>query len=242
MFSIFAGEGAEWYDRQTLKTTLNVGKDGGKPQEMFEDYWGLVWRDRVAPNAEEIAQVRANAGVSSGPLFATGLIGLATLAFHQVGPLVQAIGGRFKYQVLWPPKSLHSGRRGYHTEVNAIVTNKASRAPDEAFELNYFWLSDELSRFVAINQPVMPPGRKWHRSKEVIASAPGMEIWGDVGDEAQKIGNDRHKWQGGTGASPKSLDWLNVVRPPILDVALTKGGDPRVALREAIMAGDRALA
>jgi hypothetical protein len=126
--------------------------------------------------------------------------------------------------------------------VNSIVTNKASRAPDEAFELNFFWLSDDMQRYVAVNQPVMPPGRTWHRSKEVIDSAPGMDIWGDVADEAQKIGNDRHKWNGGTGASPKSLEWLNAVNAVLIDGALTKGGDPRSALREALVAGDRALA
>ena len=163
------------------------------------------------------------------------------MAFHSVGPQKAAIAGKFRYQAIWPPKSLYSKRRGYHTEVNSIVSNKASKAPDEAFELNHFWLSDDMQRFVAINQPVMPPGRKWHRSKEVIDSAPGMEIWGDVSEEAQKIGNDRHKWQGGTGASPKSLDWLAATRTPLLD-SLSKGSDPRIALRDAILAGDRALA
>ena len=144
--------------------------------------------------------------------------------------------------MLWPPKSPHSGRRGYHTEVNAIVSNKASKAPDEAFELNYYWLSDEMQRFVPPTAGDAAGAEVAPQQRGRLGSAPGMEIWGDVADEAQKIGNDRHKWQGGTGASPKSLEWLNAVRAPLLDEALTRGGDPRVALREAVVAGDRALA
>ncbi|MGH2351989.1 MAG: hypothetical protein ACRDJN_10305, partial [Chloroflexota bacterium] len=104
-----------------------------------------------------------------------------------------------------------------------------------------YWLTDDMSRFLASNLPVMPPGRKWHRSKEVQSVAPGMEIFGDVADEAQKIGSDRHKYQGGTGASPKSLEWLRQARAPLED-ALKTGSDPRVALRDAVAAGDRALA
>jgi hypothetical protein len=69
-----------------------------------------------------------------------------------------------------------------------------------------------------------------------------MEIFPDVADEAQKIGNDRHKWQGGTGASPKSLEWLRLVRAPLEQDAIGKGTDPRLAFREAVAAGDRALA
>lgn len=237
----FASEGAEWYDRQTLKTTLNVGKDGGKPQEMFEDWWELVWKDRLAPDPEEVNQVRANAGMTSGPLFATGLIALSGFPFYQAGLQKEAIAGRFRFQALWPPKSPYSGRRGYHLETNCITVNKTSKAVDESFELAHYWLSDPMSQFLAANLPVMPPGRKWHRSKEVTAVAPGMDTFPDVADEAQKIGQDRHKWQGGTGASPKSLEWFRVARAPLED-AMTKGGDPRVALRESVAAGDRALA
>ena len=51
---------------------------------MFEDWWGLVWRDRLAPNPEEMREVRANAGLSGGALFSTGLIGIASQAFHQI--------------------------------------------------------------------------------------------------------------------------------------------------------------
>ncbi|MBI3971809.1 MAG: extracellular solute-binding protein [Chloroflexi bacterium] len=238
----FASEGAEWYDRKTLKTTLHVGKDGGKPQEMFEDWWGLVWKDRIAPNPDEVAQVRANAGMSSGPLFATGLIGLSGFPFYQAGIQKEAIAGKFRFQALWPPKSPYSGRRGYHLETNCISISKTAKSVDEAFELGFYWLTDPMSQFLAANLPVMPPGRKWHRSKEVTSVAPGMEIFADVADEAQKIGNDRHKWQGGTGASPKSLEWLRAVRAPLEQDAINKGGDPRVALRESIAAGDRALA
>ena len=61
-------------------------------------------------------------------------------------------------------------------------------------------------------------------------------------DEAQKIGNDRHKWQGGTGSSPKNLEWFSAVRAKLEQQALIGGGDPRVAMREAISDGDRALA
>jgi ABC-type glycerol-3-phosphate transport system substrate-binding protein len=237
----FASEGAEWYDRQTKKTTLNVGKDGGKPTEMFEDWWGLVWKDRIAPNPEEVAQVRANAGLASGPLFASGLIGLSGFPFYQAGIQKEAIAGRFRYQALWPPKSPYSGRRGYHLETNCITINKLTKAPDAAVDLAYYWLSDPLSQFMAANLPVMPPARKWHRSKEVTTAAPGMELFPELVDEAQKIGNDRHKWQGGTGASPKSLDWFAMARAPLED-AMNKGGDPRVAMRESVAAGDRALA
>ena len=70
-----------------------------------------------------------------------------------------------------------------------------------------------------------------------------MEIFGDVADEAQKIGNDRHKWQGGTGASPEEPGVVRRrARARWSGKRLTKGGDPRLALREAIAAGDRALA
>jgi ABC-type glycerol-3-phosphate transport system substrate-binding protein len=237
----FASEGAEWYDRQTLKTTLNVGKDGGKPQEMFEDWWGLVWRDRLAPNPDEVTQVRTNAGMSSGALFFTGLIGLSGFPFYQAGLQKEGIAGRFRFQALWPPKSPYSGRRGYHLETNCVSVNKTAKDVDAAFELGYYWLTDPMSQFLAANLPVMPPGRKWHRSREVTSVAPGMEIFADVADEAQKIGNDRHKWQGGTGASPKSLAWLSGARAP-LEEALNKGSDPRIALRESVAAGDRALA
>jgi ABC-type glycerol-3-phosphate transport system substrate-binding protein len=237
-----ASEGAEWYDRKTLKTTLATGKDGGKPEEMFADWAGLVWRDRLAPDPDEVNQARQNAGLTAGPLFATGLIALSGFPFYQAGLQKEAIAGRFRFQALWPPRSPYSGRRGYHLETNCVSVNKTAKAPDEAFELAYYWLSDELSRFLAANLPVMPPGRKWHRSKEVTGVAPGMEIFPDVADEAQKIGNDRHKWQGGTGASPKSLEWLRAVRTPLEQDAIGKGTDPRLAFREAVAAGDRALA
>jgi len=98
-----------------------------------------------------------------------------------------------------------------------------------------------MAQFMAANLPVMPPAFKWHRSKEVQSVAPGMDIFGDVSQEAAKIGNDRHKWQGGTGASPKSLQWLADTRAP-LETALKTGGDPRAAFRDAMAAGDRALA
>lgn len=237
----FASEGAEWYDRATLKTGLATGKDGGKPQEMFEDWWGLVWRDRVAPNPDEVKQVQADAGMTSGPLFASGLIGLSGLPFYQAGILRDAIGGRFRWRALWPPKSPYSGRRGYHLETNCISVNKTAKDVDLSVDLAHYWLTDDMSSFLAANLPVMPPGRKWHRSKEVQSVAPGMEIFGDVADEAQKIGNDRHKFQGGTGASPKSLEFLRAARAP-LESALSTGSDPRVALRDSVSAGDRALA
>ena len=178
----------------------------------------------------------------AGPLFATGLIALSGFPFYQAGLQKEAIAGRFRFQALWPPTSPYSGRRGYHLETNCITVNKLTKAPDEAFDLAYYWLTDDMSRFLAANLPVMPPGRKWHRSKEVTSVAPGMEIFPDVADEAQKIGNDRHKWQGGTGASPKSLEWLRAMRAPLEAEALTKGTDPRAAFREAVAAGDRALA
>jgi len=237
----FASEGAEWYDRTTLKTGLATGKDGGKPQEMFEDWWGLVWRDRVAPNAEEVAQVRTDAGVTSGPLFATGLIALSGFPFYQAGVIRDAIQGKFRWKALWPPKSPYSGRRGYHLETNCISVSKTSKDNDLAFELGYYWLTDDMSSFLASNLPVMPPARKWHRSKEVQGMAPGMEIFGDVSEEALRIGSDRHKFQGGTGASPKSLAFLSMARAP-LEAALNTGSDPRVALRDSVAAGDRALA
>ncbi|HEU5315332.1 MAG TPA: extracellular solute-binding protein [Chloroflexota bacterium] len=237
----FASEGAEWYDRQTLKTGFATGKDGGKPQEMFEDWWGLVWRDRVAPNPDEVKQVQADAGVTSGPLFATGLIGMSGLPFYQAGILRDAVQGKFRWRALWPPKSPYSGRRGYHLETNCISINKTAKDVDLAVELGYYWLTDDMSSFLASNLPVMPPARKWHRSKEVQSMAPGMEIFGDVADEAQKIGSDRHKYQGGTGASPKSLQFLSMARAP-LEMALNTGSDPRVALRDCVAAGDRALA
>jgi ABC-type glycerol-3-phosphate transport system substrate-binding protein len=235
-----ASEGAEWYDRKTLKTTLQTGAGGGRPEEMFADWANLVWRDRLAPNADEVAEVRKNAGISSGFLFATGLIGISGFPFNQVGVIKEQVAGRFRFQALWPAKSPYSGRRGYHLETNCITVNKTSRAVDEAFECAHYWLSDPMSQFVAVNQPVMPPGRKWHRSKEVTGSALGMEIFPELVDEAQKIGNDRHKWQGGTGASSKSLEWLRAVRAPLED-AMNKGTDPRGAFREAVSAGDRAL-
>ena len=236
-----ASEGAEWYDRQTLKTTLANGKEGGKPEEMFADWWGLVWKDLVAPNPQQVDQVRSNAGLSSGPLFATGLVAMSGFPFYQAGIQKDAIAGRFKFQAIWPPKSPYSGRRGYHLETNCISINKVGKATDEAVDLAYYWLTDDMSRFLAANLPVMPPGRKWHRSKEVTSVAPGMEIFPDVADEAQKIGNDRHKWQGGTGASPKSLDFFGMARAPLERDALTSGGDPRMAFRASISAGDRAL-
>jgi multiple sugar transport system substrate-binding protein len=237
----FASEGAEWYDRTTLKTGFATGKDGGKPQEMFEDWWGLVWRDRVAPNPEEVNQVRTDAGITAGPLFATGLIGLSGLPFYQAGILRDAVQGRFRWRALWPPKSPYSGRRGYHLETNCVTVNKTSKDNDLAVELAYYYLSDDMSQFLASNLPVMPPARKWHRSKEVAAMAPGMDIFGDVSDEAQKIGSDRHKYQGGTGASPKSLQFFAMARAPLED-ALNKGLDAKAALRESVAAGDRALA
>jgi ABC-type glycerol-3-phosphate transport system substrate-binding protein len=237
-----AAEGAEWYDRKTLKTTLATGKDGGKPEEMYADWAGLVWRDRVAPNPEEVAQVRGNSGLATGPLFASGLIALSGFPFYQAGLQQEAIAGKFKLQALWPPKSPYSGRRGYHLETNCITVNKTAKAPDDAVDLAYYWLTDDMSRFLASNLPVMPPGRKWHRSKEISTVAPGMDIFADVADEAQKIGNDRHKWQGGTGASPKNLQWFAAVRAQLEGESLSKGADPRLAFREAIAAGDRAFA
>lgn len=236
----FASESAEWYDRKTLKTTLNVGKDGGKPEEMFADWWGLVWKDRVAPNPDEVNMVRTNSGMTAGPLFATGLIALSGFPFYQAGIQKAAIEGRFRFQALWPPKSPYSGRRGYHLETNCVTISKTAKDVDAAFELGYYYLGDSMSQFMAANLPVMPPARKWHRSKEVTSVALGMEIFADVADEAQKVGQDRHKWQGGTGASPKSLEWLRQARAPLED-AMNKGGDPRIALRESVSAGDRAL-
>ena len=236
-----ASESAEWYDRTTLKTTTATGKDGGKPEEMFADWWGLVWKDRLAPNPDEVAEVQKNSGLTSGPLFATGLIGLSGFPFYQAGIQKDAIQGRFRFQALWPPKSPYSGRRGYHLETNCITVNKTAKDVDRALELAYFWLSDSMAQFMAANLPVMPPAFKWHRSKEVQSVAPGMEIFGDVSQEAAKIGNDRHKWQGGIGASPKSLQWLADYRAP-LESAMKTGGDPRLAFRNAIVAGDRALA
>src|SRR6266542_778243 len=237
----FASEGAEWYDHATLTTGFATGKDGGKPEEMFADWWGLVWKDRVAPNPDEVKQVQTDAGITSGPLFATGLIALSGFPFYQAGIQRDAIQGRFRFQALWPPKSPYSGRRGYHLETNCITVNKLGKNVDQALELGYFWLSDNMAQFMAANLPVMPPAFKWHRSKEVQGMAPGMEIFGDVSVEAAKIGNDRHKWQGGTGASPQSLQWLTDFRAP-LETAMKTGGDPRAAFRDAISAGDRALA
>jgi multiple sugar transport system substrate-binding protein len=237
----FASEGAEWYDRTTLKTGLATGKDGGKPQEMFEDWWGLVWRDRVAPNPDEVKQVQADAGMTSGPLFATGLIGLSGFPFYQAGILRDAIQNRFRWRAIWTPKSPYSGRRGYHLETNCISINKTAKDVDLAFELGHYWLTDDMSSFLASNLPVMPPNRKWHRSKEVQSVALGMDIFGDVSEEALKIGSDRHKYQGGTGASPKSLAFLSMARAP-LEAALNTGSDPRIALRDSVEAGNRALA
>ena len=97
-----------------------------------------------------------------------------------------------------------------------------------------------MAQFMATNLPVMPRAFKWHRSKEVQSVTLGMDIFGDVSQEAQKIGNDRHKWQGGTGASPKSLQWFADMRAP-LEGALKTGADPRMAFRDSVAAGDRAL-
>ncbi|MGH2351707.1 MAG: ABC transporter substrate-binding protein, partial [Chloroflexota bacterium] len=134
----FASEGAEWYDRTTLKTALQVGKDGGKPQEMFEDWWGLVWRDRVAPNPEEVTQVQTDAGMTAGRLFATGLIALSGLPFYQAGLLRDEVRDRFRWRALWPPKSPYSGRRGYHLETNCISISKTAKDVELAFELGYY--------------------------------------------------------------------------------------------------------
>ena len=64
--------------------------------------------------------------------------------------------------------------------------------------------------------------------------APGMEIFGDVADEAQKIGNDRHKWQGGTGASPKSLQWFLAMARAPLEEAIEQGRSDPAASRSAM--------
>src|SRR5262249_14510086 len=155
------------------------------------------------------------------------------------------VGGRFRYQVLWPPKSPYSGRRGYHLETSCISVAKETtrRGNDEtAFKLAYFWLGDTMGKFNAENQPLMPPGKKWHRDPAVVKSAPGREISREVVEKAKKIGNDRHKWLGGTGSSPNSLEWFTTVRKKLEDLALKGGEDPVTSFKSALAEGDKVLA
>jgi hypothetical protein len=187
--------------------------------------------------------VRRNSGITSGTLCSTGLIAISGFRLSQPGVEKDLIGGRFRYQVLWAPKSTYSGRRGYHPETNCISVSKFTQDrghPDEAFELAYSWLTDPMSQYLARTLAVPPPSRKWLRSEEIASSAPGMENFADIVDEVQKIGNDRPKWQGGSGSSPKGLEWFVAVTTRLTE-ALVKGTDARVALRQATEEGDRAL-
>lgn len=244
-----ASEGTQWYDTNKLKTTLDLpGVERGNPVASFSDWWGAVWKQHLAPTPDEatgLAQANPESGASAGSVFLTGQVALSGFPFNQAGDVNRQIGGRFRYQVLWPPASVYSGRRGYHLETNCISVNKdvKDRGYDEdAFGLAYSWLGDTMEQNLAQNVAVIPPSKKWYHSADLAKAAPGMEIFGDLADEAQQIGNDRHKWLQGTGSSPNWPDWWKAVTNRLLNDALINGKDPVASLKAAIVDGDKALA
>lgn len=240
----FASEGADWYD-SSGRTVLNVGKDGGKPEEMFADWWGYVWRDRLAPNAEEIAEVRRQAGITnSAILFSSGLIGISGFRPYQAGTARAAIADKFRYQILWPPKSVYSGRRGYFSISSGIAVTKSAaerKHPDEAADLAFTWLGDAMQEYVATTLPVFPAARKFYKHKAILDIAPGAEQLGEMADEAQKLGASTTRWRSSPYSHPRAAQWYALVESKIHKQALVDGGDPRVALREAVAEGTRIL-
>jgi hypothetical protein len=247
-----AGEGAEFYDTKTLKSAIHVGKDGGDPVKMFADWWGLVWKEKVAPNPSETAallQVARSAGATGGLasslVFVSGKVAMSWFPFNQVGVVKELVGGRFRYQAVWPPKSPYSGKRGYYRNHSYISVNKdvASRGhQDEAMELGYFWIGDTMGKFHAENVPVAPPARKWWKSPEFLKAAPGMELFSDIADEALKTGLDSSKYLDGTGASPLGFEWYQAVAKKLEDRALIAGEDPVATMAAAVEEGDKVLA
>jgi ABC-type glycerol-3-phosphate transport system substrate-binding protein len=251
--SRMASEGVEWYDRKELKTTIHIGKDGGKPQEMFVDWWNLTWKDGVAPKPAEAAQLLQIArsagvvgGLASALVWVSGKIGMSWFPFNQAGVVKEMVNNRFRYKAIWPFKSHYSGRRGYFLEHSTNTANKdvgARGHRDEALELLYFWISDPMQKFHAENVPVFPAARKWWSSKELLNALPGMEEMAPMADEALKIGLYRTKYMdGGTGSSPNSFDWWTAVKGKIEDRALIGGEDPVASYKAAIEEGDKALA
>lgn len=244
----FMGEGSAWYDAKAGKTTLHIGNDGGKPAESFADWWGLVWKQHIAPKPEEavgLAQSAADTGASASALFATGRIAISGHSYNNMGSLKDRIGGRFRFQIVWTPKSIYSGRRGYFLASSNIAINKdvSKRGnADESLEMGYFWLSDTMQKFHAENLPTLPVAKKWWRSPELAKFAPGMDTVSDVFEDAFVSAVDYRRWGQGTDAHPNWADWMRVVRGKLEDRALKGGVDPREMLKEATAEGDKALA
>ncbi|TAK22714.1 MAG: extracellular solute-binding protein [Chloroflexota bacterium] len=247
-----ASEGAEFYNRQTLKSAIQVGRDGGDPVKMFADWWGLVWKEGIAPKPAETAallQVARSAGATGGLasslVWVSGKIAMSWFPFNQAGVVKELVGGRFRYQALWPPKSPYSGRRGYYTNFSYISVNKdvgARGHEAEAFDLGYFWIDDKMGKFQAENIPVVPPHRKWWNSPEFLKAAPGMESFSEMAAEALKTGLDSSKYLSGTGSSPLGFEWYQAVAKKIEDRALIGGEDPVATFAAAVAEGDKVLA
>ena len=245
---IMAGEGAQWYDTATESSTLQVATvANGDSVEAFGDWWGLVYRDGVAPRPEDEAAVMTSPSNAGGPgarLFATGLIGISGMSTGHGGAWNSRIGDRFTWHMMWPPESSYSGRRGYScdaTNISAGAVAETRGHAEQAVDLALFWHSETMTEFISANMPNVPPRKSAWSSPTATGFASGYEILPDLAAEAEKTGQFRETWMGGNNSHENWPSYWRAVRGKLEDRALKGGEDPSLMMAEADEAGTGAL-
>jgi len=245
---IMGGEGAKWYDPEAESSTLQTATaPNGNSVDAFSDWWGLVYKDGVAPSPAEQAAVMSSPGNAAGPsakFFATGLIGMSGMSTGHGGAWNARVGDRFAWSMMWSPVSSHSGRRGYTndaTNISAGAVAEKRGHGDQAVDLALFWHSPTMTDFIGNTMPNVPPRKSAWSSPAVTGFAPGYDIMPDMCAEAEKNGQFRETWMGGNNSHENWPAYWRAVRGKLEDRALKGGEDPAAMMAAADEAGTNAL-
>jgi len=112
-FPLMYSNGARFTNAEFTKTAFNTPDAA----EALQWYIDLIYKDKLAPTPEVSTALM---GGYVPDVFATGKIGMAP-RYGSTQGITQAVGGRFKYSLVIPPKSPKTGKRGAYKGMEPLM-------------------------------------------------------------------------------------------------------------------------